>query len=135
MEAGDVTAWATSPDPQLGITMDLSILLRTAHDQAVTVVTSYRVLPPVHDYLVIADEMTLVHAHDELRDHQRVLVPAADHGTYDTSVLDRQNLDFFASILAASEPVSNARSARPVMAALQAAQDVLDRQDARPRSE
>ena len=83
-EAIDVTARATPPDPRLGIPMDLSILLRTARDQVVTVVMSYRALPPIQDYLVIADETTLVYANDELRDHERVLVPAADHGSYDT---------------------------------------------------
>jgi 2-hydroxy-4-carboxymuconate semialdehyde hemiacetal dehydrogenase len=90
---------------------------------------SYRALPPVQDYLVIADETTLVYANDELRDHARVLVPAADHGSYDTAALDRQDIDFFTSIVTGSEPVSSARSVRPAMAALQAAQDELDRQD------
>ena len=79
-EAIDVTARATPPDPRLGIPMDLSILLRTAHEQVVTVVMSYRALPPVQDYLIIADETTLVYADDVLRDHARVLVSAADHG-------------------------------------------------------
>jgi hypothetical protein len=67
--------------------MDLSVLLRTAHEQVVTVVMSYRALPPVQDYLVIADETTLVYAGNALRDHERVLVPAADHGSYDTAAL------------------------------------------------
>jgi len=107
--------------------MDLSILLRTAHDQVVTVVMSYRALPPVQDYLVIADETTLVYAHDELRDHQRVLVPAADDGDYDTAGIDRQDTDFFNSVVTGSEAVASARSVRPAMAALQAAQDALDR--------
>ena len=133
-EAIDVTARATPPDPRLATPMDLSILLRTAREQVVTVVMSYRALPPIQDYLVIADETTLVYANDELRDHTRVLVPAAGHGDYDAAALDRQNTDFFASILAGREPVSNARSVRPAMAALQAAQDDLDRQDARTGS-
>jgi hypothetical protein len=89
----------------------------------------------VQDYLVIADETTLVYANDELRDHQQVRVPAADHGSYDTAALDRQNIDFLTSILTGSEPVSSARSIRPAMAALQAAQDELDRRDTRPGSE
>jgi 2-hydroxy-4-carboxymuconate semialdehyde hemiacetal dehydrogenase len=128
-EAIDVTARAAPPDPRLGIPMDLTILLRTEHDHVVTVVMSYRALPPVQDYLVIADETTLVYAKDELHDHQRVLVPAADDGSYDTAALDCQNSDFFASIHTGSEPVSSARSVRPAMAALQAAQDQLDRLD------
>ena len=134
-EAIDVAARATPPDTGLGIPMDLSILLRTTRDHVVTVVMSYRALPPVQDYVVIADETTLVYANDELRDHARVLVPAADNGSYDTAALDRQNTDFFASILSGSEPVSSARSVRPAMAALQAAQDDLVRLDIRQYSE
>ena len=127
-ESIDVAARATPADPRLAIPMDLSILLRTAREHVVTVVMSYRALPPVQDYLLIADETTLVYANDELRDHERVLVPAADHGSYDTTALDRQNTDFFASILSGREPGSSARSVRPAMAALQAAQHVIDRQ-------
>jgi len=134
-EAADVTARATPPDPRLGIPMDLSILLRTAHDLVVTVVMSYRALPPVQDYVVIADETTLVYANHELRDHTRVLVPTANHGDFDTTAIDRQDADFITAILTGSEPVSTARSVRPAMAALQAAQDDLDRHDARqPRA-
>ena len=128
-EAADVTARATPPDPRLHIPMDLSILLRTTRHQVVTVVMSYRAMPPVQDYLVIADETTLVYADNELRDHLRVLVPAGDQGPYDTEALDRQDTDFFAAILMGSEPVASARAVRPAMAALQAAHDELDRQD------
>ena len=128
-EAADVTARATPPDPRLHIPMDLSILLRTTRDHVVTVVMSYRAMPPLQDYVVIADETMLVYANNELRDHSRVLVPAGDHGHYDTSALDRQDTDFFASILTGSEPVTSARAVRPAMVALQAAQDELDRQD------
>ena len=127
-EATDVAARATSPDARLGIPMDLGLLLRTTGDHVVTVAMSYRAMPPVQDYVVIADETTLIYANDELRDHAQVLVPAADHGGYDASALDRQNTAFFRSIMAGSEPVSSARSVRPAMAALQAAQDDLNRQ-------
>src|SRR5215207_5263739 len=109
-EVIDVTARATPPDPRLGIPMDLSILLRTTRDQVVTVVMSYRALPPVQDYVVIADETTLVYANHELRDHARVLVPTANHGDFDTTAIDRQDADFITAILTGSEPVSTARS-------------------------
>jgi 2-hydroxy-4-carboxymuconate semialdehyde hemiacetal dehydrogenase len=128
-EAVDVTARATPPDPRLGIPMDLAILMRTTREQVVTVVMSYRALPPLQDYVVIADESTLISANDALRDHRRVLVPAADPGKYDTAALDRQNTEFFAAILTGSEPVATARSVRPGMAVLQAAQDAIERQD------
>ena len=127
-EAADVSARAAPPDPHLGIPMDLSITLLTTHQQVVTVVMSYRAMPPIQDYVVIADETTLIYAHDALRDHTRVLVSAEEHGSYDASALDRQDTDFLESILLGREPVSSARSVRPAMAALQAAQDSLDRQ-------
>jgi 2-hydroxy-4-carboxymuconate semialdehyde hemiacetal dehydrogenase len=126
-EATGVTARAAPPDPRLGIPMDLSILLRTTSEQVVTVAMSYRAMPPIQDYVVIADETTLIYANDELRDYERVLVPAVDAGSYDTAALDRQNTDFFTSIATGSAPVSSARGIRPAMAALQAAQDELDR--------
>ena len=131
-EATEVTARATPPDPRLRIPMDLGILIRTTGDQILTVAMTYRAMPPVQDYVVIADETTLIYANDELRNHERVLVPAANLGSYDTAALDRQNSDFFASILTGNQPVSNAHSVRPGMAALQAAQDDLDRAEIRP---
>jgi hypothetical protein len=96
---------------------------------------SYRALPPIRDYHVFADETTLVYANDELRVHERVLIPAADHGSYDATAIDCQNTDFFASILSEREPVSSARTVRPAMTAFQAAQDQIDRQDPRTGSE
>ena len=128
-EAANVTARATPPDARLQIPMDLSILLQTTSDQVVTVVMSYRAMPPLQDYVVIADETTLVYADNELRDDSRVLVPAGEQEHYDTEALDRQNMDFFTAILTGGEPVSSARAIRPAMVALQAAQDELDRQD------
>jgi 2-hydroxy-4-carboxymuconate semialdehyde hemiacetal dehydrogenase len=133
-EAVDVTARATPPDSRLHIPMDLSILLRTTSDQVVTVVMSYRAMPPVQDYVVIADETTLVYAANELRDHSRVLVPARAEELYDTEALDSQDTDFFTSILTGGEPVSSARAVRPAMVALQAAQDELDQLDGNNQS-
>jgi 2-hydroxy-4-carboxymuconate semialdehyde hemiacetal dehydrogenase len=128
-DAVDVTARATPPDARLHIPMDLSILLRTSSDQVVTVIMSYRAMPPVQDYVVIADETTLVYANNELRDHSRVLIPARAEEPYDTEALDRQDTDFFTSILTGGDPVSSAHAVRPAMVALQAAQDDLDRHD------
>jgi 2-hydroxy-4-carboxymuconate semialdehyde hemiacetal dehydrogenase len=130
-EAADITARATPPDPRLQIPMDLAIVLRTMQEQLVTVVMSYRALPPVLDYLVIADETTLVLANNELRDHTGVLVPAGPPTTYDTAALDRQDTEFLAWIMTGREPSASARNVRPAMAALQAAQQDLNRQDER----
>ncbi len=126
-EATDVTARAAPPDPRLGIPMDLSILLRTAREQVVTVVMSYRALPPVQDYLVIADETTLVYANDELRDHERVLVPPRITAATTPRPSTARTPISSPRFVSGSEPVSSARSIRPAMAALQAAQDELDR--------
>ena len=79
-EAIDVTARATPPDPRLGIPMDLAIVLRTTREQVVTVVMSYRALPPLQDYVVIADETTLVYANDALRDHRAGSGPGLGSG-------------------------------------------------------
>ena len=130
-EATDVTARAAPPDERLGIPMGLGILLRTTGDHVVTVAMSYRAMPPSQDYVVVADETTLIYVNDELRNHARVLVPAADRGSLDTMALDRQTTDFFTSILTGNEPVTAARSVRPAMAALQAAQDELNRLETR----
>jgi hypothetical protein len=64
-----------------------------------------------------------------------VLIPAADHGSYDATAIDCQNTDFFASILSGRELVSSARTVRSAMTAFQAAQDQIDRQDLRTGSE
>jgi 2-hydroxy-4-carboxymuconate semialdehyde hemiacetal dehydrogenase len=129
-EAAHVVARAAPPDPLLGIPMDLGLVLQTTGGQVVTVAMSYRAMPPVQDYLVLADETTLVYDGDALRDHERVIVPGGAAQPYDTQALDRQNADFFASILTGSDPVSSARSVRPAMATLHMAQIEIDRRRA-----
>ena len=128
-EATDVVARATPPDPRLHIPMDLTVLMRTTHDQVVTVAMSYRARPPILDYLVIAEETTLVCSPSELRNHEGALVPFQDHGSFDRVALDSQDADFFTWILTGREPSSSAPSVRPAMAALQAAQNELDRRN------
>jgi 2-hydroxy-4-carboxymuconate semialdehyde hemiacetal dehydrogenase len=131
-EAADITARAGPPDTWLDIPMDLSVVLRTRRDILVTVAMSYRAMPPVQDYLLVADETTLVYDGHELKDHRGVLAPAGDMGTYDAAALDRQDAEFVAAVHEGREPQASGRSVLPAMAALQAAQDAIERQPVLP---
>jgi 2-hydroxy-4-carboxymuconate semialdehyde hemiacetal dehydrogenase len=115
------------PGTDLGIPMDLSLAMRTARDQLVTVAMSYHVQFPVHDYLIIGEERTLLFADGYLRDGERVLVEAdrTDVGNSDSPIA-RQDAEFLAAIREGREPAISGRSVRPAMTALQAAQDVID---------
>ncbi len=126
-ERGETVATAAQvalPGADLGIPMDLSLAMRTARDQLVTVAMSYHVHMPVHDYLIIGEERTLLFADGCLRDGDRVLVEADRTEPGDAnSQIARQDAEFFAAIREGREPAVSGRSVRPAMAALQAAQD------------
>jgi 2-hydroxy-4-carboxymuconate semialdehyde hemiacetal dehydrogenase len=115
------------PGEDLGIPMDLSLAMRTARDQLATVAMSYHVSFPVHDYLIIGEERTLLFADGALRDGERLLVEAdRTEAGNPNSAIARQDAEFFAAIREGREPAVSGRSVQPAMAALQAAQDVLD---------
>jgi hypothetical protein len=62
-----------------------------------------------------------------LRDNERTIVPKSDLDKDGANApIPRQDADFFAAIRDGREPAISARSVRPAMAALQAAQDSLD---------
>jgi 2-hydroxy-4-carboxymuconate semialdehyde hemiacetal dehydrogenase len=119
------------PGGDLGIPMDLSLAMRTERDQLVTVAMSYHTSIPIHDYLVIGEERTLLYTDGRLHDGERLLVNAAgtDAGDPDSPIA-RQDADFFAAIREEREPAVSGRSVRPTMAALQVAQDALDARQA-----
>ena len=125
-ETAETVAQVALPGHDLDIPMDLSLVMRTPRDQLVTVAMSYHTHIPVHDYLVIGEERTLLYADGRLRDNDRLLV---DQVQTDPSDLDspiaRQDAEFFAAIREGREPAVSGRSVRPAMAALQAAQDTL----------
>jgi 2-hydroxy-4-carboxymuconate semialdehyde hemiacetal dehydrogenase len=127
-EAVDVAAQATPADSRLNIPMDLSLLLRTTRQQLVTVAMSYRALPPLLDYVVIAEETSLVCANNELHNHRGLLVPSQGDPLFADGAIDRQDADFFSWIATGAEAAASATQVRPAMAALQAAQNELDRQ-------
>lgn len=125
-EAVETVAQVALPGADLGIPMDLTLAMRTARDQVVTVAMSYHIHIPIHDYLIIGEESTVVFADHRLRDGERVLVeaPPADLRQTETGVA-RQDAEFFAAVREGREPAVSGRSVRPAMAALQAAQDSL----------
>jgi 2-hydroxy-4-carboxymuconate semialdehyde hemiacetal dehydrogenase len=125
-EEVDVTAQVALPGAALSIPMDLTIAMRTVRDQVATVAMSYNTHIPIHDYLVVGEETTVVYADGELRDKERVLVPKPDGRGVDDPIA-RQDAEFFDAVRRGREPAVSARSVRPAMAALQAVQDVLDR--------
>lgn len=121
----DVSAQVALPGGNLGIPMDLGIVMRTGRDQIITVAMSYNTHIPAHDYLVIGQETTLLFADGQLRDRDRVLVEARDRGGIGDPIA-QQDAEFFAAVRERREPAVSARSVRPSMAALQAVQDALD---------
>jgi 2-hydroxy-4-carboxymuconate semialdehyde hemiacetal dehydrogenase len=120
----EVSAQIGLPSGNLGVPMDLGITMRTPANQVVTVAMSYNTHIPLHDYLVIGEENTLVFDDGALRDRERVLMPrpSADNSV---EAIGRQDVEFLAAIDEHREPAVSGRAVRPAMAALQAAQDTL----------
>ena len=106
--AAEVKAQVPKPG-ELGIPMDLSIGIRTEADQVVTVAMSYNTHVPLHDYVVIGEQETLV-----------------VEGKSGLDSIQQQDDDFLAAVRDRVEPPISARAVRPAMAALQRVQDALD---------
>ena len=126
-ESVETVARMALPGADLDIPMDLGIVMRTPRDQLATVAMSYHTRIALHDYLIIGEEATILFENGHLRDSERVLVEKRDEtpGRPDSPIA-RQDAEFFAAIREGREPAVSARSVRPAMAALQAAQDTLD---------
>jgi 2-hydroxy-4-carboxymuconate semialdehyde hemiacetal dehydrogenase len=124
-ETVEVSAQVALPGAALGIPMDLTIAMRTARDQVGTIAMSYNTHIPIHDYLVIGEENTIVYVDGELRDKERVLVPKPDGQGADDPIA-RQDAEFFDAVRRGREPAVSGHSVRAAMAALQTVQDVLD---------
>ena len=120
----EVTAQVALPSGNLNVPMDLGIVMRTERDQVITVAMSYNTHISLHDYLVIGQENTLLFDNGELRNKNRVLIPPPNQDNV-AEAISRQNAEFVAAVFDQREPAISARSVRPAMAALQAAQDSL----------
>ncbi len=126
-ELTEVRAEVALPGGNLGIPMDLTVTMRTARDQLATVAMSYNIAFPTHDYLIIGEEATILFDNGTLRDNERTIVAKADVDKEGADApIPRQDAEFFAAIRDRREPAISARTVRPAMAALQAAQDSLD---------
>ena len=128
-----VAAQVAPPGGPLGIPMDLGVALRTPDGRVATVAMSYNSHLPLHDYLLIGDETTLLFADDRLRGPDGTIVEAGEDASLEAIV--RQDGDFFAAVREGREPPISGRAVRPAMAALQAAQDALDASLAAPGGE
>lgn len=124
-EEVETIAQIALPGGNLDIPMDLTVVMRTSRDQLATVAMSYHIHIPIHDYLIIGEETTILFADGALRDKERTLVEATERSGLDDPVA-RQDAEFFAAVREGGEPAVSGRSVRPAMAALQAAQDSLD---------
>lgn len=120
-EAASVVSQVALPSEPLGIPMDLTISLRTPRDQIATLVLSYNTHLPLHDYLLIGEEDTLLLTEHELQGSQGTLALQGEN----RPILE-QDAEFFAAVREGRDPAVSARSVRPAMAVLQAAQDQLD---------
>jgi 2-hydroxy-4-carboxymuconate semialdehyde hemiacetal dehydrogenase len=126
-ETVETVAQLALPGADLDIPMDFGLVMRTTRDQIATIAMSYHVHVPIHDYVIIGEETTLLFAGHRLHDKDRLLVEdGADAAGDLESPIARQDAEFFAAVREGREPAVSGRSVRPAMAALQAAQDTLD---------
>lgn len=126
-ETVETVAQVALPGADLGIPMDLSLVMRTPRDQLVTVAMSYHTHIPVNDYLIIGESTTLLIDDRVMRDRDTVVVEAGPQDPSDVgSSIARQDAEFFAAISAGREPAVSGRSVRPAMAALQTAQETFE---------
>jgi 2-hydroxy-4-carboxymuconate semialdehyde hemiacetal dehydrogenase len=129
----EVSAMLAPPNPQLGIPLDLSLLLRTARDGREllgTVAMSYNSHVSLYDYVLIGEEDTLVIEQGVLRNREGVLYdPQTDEaGRRNGGLL--QDREFFAAIREGRPPAISAESVLPALEVLQQAQDAYDRRRA-----
>ncbi len=122
----DVTSVLALPDQRLEIPLDLTLAMRTRHDQLATVVMSYNAHISVYDYLLIGREDMLIIDNGVLRNKDGVLYdPKQDPaGGRNSGVL--QNREFVAAIRERRQPMISADSVLPALEALQHAQAQYD---------
>lgn len=110
---------AGPPHPELGIPLDLDLLLR-AGEVLVNIAMSYNSPWPLHEYLVIGEEATLRFEEGRLMGKDGpVLTSEGAHP------IREQNREFLAAVREGREACVSGRSVLPAMRALQAVQDYL----------
>ncbi len=106
-----VTSQIALPDQQMAAPLDLSILVRTPHDQFVSVNMSYNSHVSLYDYLLIGREESFV-------------LPGS--GPDPVNGMEAQDRDFLIAVREGSEPPISADSVLPALWVLQQAQDQSD---------
>ncbi len=111
VEGLSVTAQVALPDQGMGVPLDLSVLVRTAQDQLVSVNMSYNSHLSLYDYVLVGREESLL------------IDGNAKDGVPGFEVQDRAFLD---AVRDGTEPPISAASVLPALWVLQQAQDQYD---------
>ena len=114
------------PDEQLGIPLDLTLLMRTPRDQLATVAMSYNSHVSLYDYVLIGAQDTLVIENGVLRNREGVLYDPKSDGEDGRNSGLLQNREFAAAVREHRQPAISADSVLPALAVLQKAQDHYD---------
>jgi 2-hydroxy-4-carboxymuconate semialdehyde hemiacetal dehydrogenase len=122
----DVVATVALPDRQLGIPLDLSIVVRTRRDQVATVVMSYNSHLSLYDYVLVGREDTLLIADGTLRNREGTLYDPKHEVAEARSGGLLQNREFVAAIRERRQPAISADAVLPALEVLQRVQDAYD---------
>jgi 2-hydroxy-4-carboxymuconate semialdehyde hemiacetal dehydrogenase len=118
----EVTASASPADPASGRPFDIGIVLRTRAGQLATVALTYNSHIGIYDYLVTADDRTVVFEDGHVRTSDGSIPP--DRDRLDSRTL--QDLEFIDAVRDGRPPLVDPDAVLPAMQVLQAVQDVLD---------
>lgn len=129
----ETVAQVARPGTDLGIPMDIGLVVRTRRDQILTLSLSYHARIAVADALVIGEETTLRLTDGRLWDGDRLVTDASPADGLGSAIA-RQNAEFFAAVREGREPTVSARSVRPALAVLATAQTTLDVRLASPEA-
>jgi len=120
----DVTAMFAEPDPRSGAVLDLSLLLRTRHQQIATVAMSYSSeVTQIYDFILTGRAATLVIENGMLRTRERVLYNPATDPTDAADSRLLQDREFAAAVREGRPPAVSADSVLPALEVMQKAQD------------
>ena len=131
----EVTAMLALPDQQLGIPLDLTLVMRTKRDQLATVAMSYNAHLSLYDYVLIGREDTLLINNGVLSNREGVLYDPRQDPTEGRASGQRQNREFVNAVRERRQPEISADAVLPTLEALQQAQDAYDRWDLKAKGE
>jgi 2-hydroxy-4-carboxymuconate semialdehyde hemiacetal dehydrogenase len=115
-----VVSEVAPPHPELGIPLDLSLIVRTAEGRLATIAMSYNSETALHDYTVIGQEATFRVTPAELRNGAGEVVIAHD---LTVNPILAQDADFFDAIRSGAPAPIDVDAILPSLTALQRAAD------------